>query len=92
MWCKINLEFAIKNGDGVAKDMNESVIWHRKAAEQGYAQTQYNLGLCLVNGWGVAKDDKEAGKWISQSYKQGFMMSQYSLSKSNLGFCSVPLQ
>ena len=80
------------SGIGRNTDQAEAVKWHRKAAEQGYAQAQYNLGLCLVNGWGVAKDEKEAGKWISQSYKQGFMMSQYSLSKSNLGFCSVPLQ
>ena len=30
--------------------------WYRKAAEQNYAEAQYNLGVCYYNGQGVAKD------------------------------------
>ena len=33
-----------------------------KAAEQGNAEAQYNLGMCYANGDGVAKDMKEAVK------------------------------
>ena len=33
------------NGDGVPKDAAESAQWYRRAAEQGYAGAQYNLGV-----------------------------------------------
>ena len=38
----------------------EAVRWYRKAAEQGHAEAQYNLGSCYDNGDGVAKDEIEA--------------------------------
>ena len=34
------------DGEGVAKDQVEAAKWFRKAAEQNYAQAQYNLGVC----------------------------------------------
>ncbi len=34
-----------ENGEGVAKDDKQAVYWYRKAADQGYASAQYNLGL-----------------------------------------------
>ena len=33
-----------------------------KAAEQGNAEAQYNLGMCYANGDGLAKDMKESVK------------------------------
>jgi TPR repeat protein len=35
------------NGKGVPKDDAEAVKWFRKAAEQGYADAQYDLGLSM---------------------------------------------
>ena len=32
------------NGDGVPKDAVQAVSWYRKAAEQGNASAQFNLG------------------------------------------------
>ena len=32
-------------GQGVQKDYKEAVKWYRKAAEQGYAKAQFNLGF-----------------------------------------------
>ena len=40
-----------------AKDKAEAVKWFSKAAEQGHAVAQYNLGECYLNGCGVAKDE-----------------------------------
>ena len=34
----------------------EAVRWYRKAAEQGHARAQCNLGYCYANGQGVTKD------------------------------------
>ena len=52
-----------QEGRGVAKNDEEAVKWYRKAAEQGCAKAQYNLGVRYANGEGVPKNDVEAYKW-----------------------------
>ena len=47
----------------------EAVKWYRKAAEQGHAEAQFNLGCCYANGQGVAKDKVEAYAWFSMAAK-----------------------
>ena len=41
-------------GQGVVKDEEEAAKWFRKAADQGYAPAQYNLGGMYTKGNGVA--------------------------------------
>jgi myo-inositol-1-phosphate synthase len=67
---------------GVTKDEVEAVKWYGKAAEQGYAEAQYNLGCCYANGTGVTKDEVEAVKWFRKAAGQGYAEAQY-----NLGLC-----
>lgn len=55
------------NGWGVAKDQVEAVKWFRKAAVQGYAVSQKQLGDCYMNGWGVTKDQAVAIKWFRKA-------------------------
>ena len=64
------------------KDYQEAVKWYRKAAEQGLAEAQYNLGLCYEGGDGVKKDYQEAVKWWRKAAEQGLAEAQY-----NLGLC-----
>ena len=45
--------------------------WYRKAAEQGYAEAQYELGNCYEKGWSVAQDDQEAVKWYRKAAEKG---------------------
>ena len=54
----------------------------KKAAEQGYAQAQYNLGVCYANGDGVEKNPTEAVKWYRKAAEQGDALAQ-----CNLGVC-----
>ena len=56
---------------GVPKDAAEAVKWYRAAAEQGYAQAQYNLGVCYYNGEGVKRDRQEAKKWLRKAADGG---------------------
>ena len=67
------------NGDGVPKDSFEAVKWYRKAAEQGHADAQYNLGLAYRYGRGVPKDDAEAVKWYWKAAEQGDAEAQGNL-------------
>jgi TPR repeat protein len=58
-------------GLGVGQDDAEAVIWFRKAAEQGHAQAQYNLGWMYANGQGVAQDHAEPAIWYRKAAEQG---------------------
>ena len=53
------------------QDYAEAVKWYRKAAEQGYADAQYNLGSCYYNGKGVPQNYAEAVKWYCKAVGQG---------------------
>ena len=64
------------------KNYTEAVKWYRKAAEQGHAGAQNNLGYCYKNGYGVTKDYAEAVKWYRKAAEQGNDLAQY-----NLGVC-----
>ena len=43
------------NGDGVLKDYKQALKWFTKAAEQGYADAQYNLGIMYIEWRGCFK-------------------------------------
>jgi len=51
----------------------------RKAAEQGDAIAQFNLGLCYALGLGVPKDDVKAVKWYRKAADQGEAVAQWNL-------------
>ena len=60
-----------QNGRGVAQDYAEAMRWYRKAADQGNAVAQYNLGGLYENGRGVAQDYAEAMRWYRKAADQG---------------------
>ena len=47
------------------QDDAEAVRWYRLAAEQGYANAQYNLGVSYDDGLGVPQDNIEAHMWLN---------------------------
>ena len=53
--------------------------WFRKAANQGNAHAQYNLGVMYNNGKGVTQDYKEAIKWHRKAANQGYVHAQNNL-------------
>ena len=60
-----------EQGHGVPQDYAEAVKWYRKAADQGDAFAQYNLGVMYDNGEGVPQDQAEAVKWYRKAAEQG---------------------
>jgi hypothetical protein len=67
------------NGRGVEKDYVEAVKWYRKAAEQGDAKAQLNLGASYAKGDGVNKDTVQATKWYRKAAEQGEVVAQAAL-------------
>ncbi len=70
--------------DGVAaynsKNYKKAAEFFQKAAEQGNASAQYNLGVMYDNGQGVKKDYKKAIELYKKAAEQGNASAQ-----SNLG-------
>jgi TPR repeat protein len=53
------------NGEGVPEDDATAVMWYTKAAEQGHAIAQFNLGFMYANGDGVPEDNISAYMWLN---------------------------
>ena len=51
-----------------------------KAAEQGDAEAQFNLGAMYANGAGVELDIVEAVKWYRKAAEQGHATAQCNLA------------
>ena len=68
-------------GLGVTEDDAEAVKWYRKAADQGHASAQYNLGLMYQYGKGVPENKSEALKWYRKAAAQGHEKAQNKLKE-----------
>ena len=55
-------------GDGTLKDPKKAFYWYEKAANQGDAFAQFNLGVSYFHGEGTIVDKKKAAYWIEQAY------------------------
>ena len=59
------------NGRGVPRDYAAAMSWYRKAAEQGHASAQNNLGLMYGKGQGVTQDYVQAHMWWNLAAAKG---------------------
>ena len=48
-----------------------AVEWYEKAAKQGYANAQFNLGVMYEHGNGVEQSDSLAMRWYGRAAAQG---------------------
>ncbi len=69
------------NGEGVRSDASQAAHWYRKAAEQGHAGAQSNLGASYLFGTGVPIDSRAAVEWFRKAAEQGHAGGQ-----ANMGF------
>jgi TPR repeat protein len=58
------------------KNYVAAVEWTRKAADQGFAAAQCDLGMTYDRGWGVAKSPSLAREWCRKAAMQGFALAQ----------------
>ena len=57
-------------GEGVKQDYAKALEWFQKAAEQGYATAQNNLGSMYYNGQGVKVNYAKAAEWFQKAAQQ----------------------
>ena len=67
------------DGQGVPQDDSQAFVWYTKAAEQGFAKAQFNLGVMYDNGQGIPQDDSQAVAWYKKAAEQGDASAQYNL-------------
>ena len=89
---KLNLtwEMIYKNAEGVPQNYEEATKWHQKAAEQGFAEAQFNLGVMYTNAEGVSQNYEEAAKWYLKAAEQGFTEAQFNLGMIYTNAQGVP--
>ena len=61
----------LEQGDGVEKDLSAALKWYLRAANQGHAAAQNNLGNLYHEGQGVEKDMAQVFKWWGLAAIQG---------------------
>jgi TPR repeat protein len=68
---------------GNERNLGEAAKWYRRAADQGYAVAQFNLGRMYDNPYlgvpGVGQDYVEAAKWYRKAADQNFAPAQFNL-------------
>jgi len=71
-WAQSDLADYYVDGFVIDKDLGSAAFWYRKAAQQGYAPAQTNLGWLYFNGYeGVAPNRAVAVHWFSEAAAQG---------------------
>ena len=81
VFAQASAAWGYREGYGTAVDHVEAVKWVRKAAEQGFARAQYDLGLMYQFGRGVERSNEKAVEWYLKAAEQGLARAQ-----CNLGF------
>ena len=79
VFAQASAAWGYREGYGTAVDHVEAVKWVRKAAEQGYASAQCNLGLMYEDGRGVEQSYEKAVEWYLKAAEQGYARAQFWL-------------
>jgi len=65
-----------RKGRGVPQDNVQARQWYEKAATQGQAKVQYNLGTLYLNGGGAPKDYQQVLRWFRMAADLGEALAQ----------------
>jgi TPR repeat protein len=84
-------ELLTEGKPGVTVDVVEAAALFRKAAIQGFAAGQVNLGLMLEHGQGVIRDEAEAARWYRRAALEGFAEGQHNLARVYAAGKGLPL-
>ncbi|KAF9154485.1 hypothetical protein BG015_000772 [Linnemannia schmuckeri] len=79
-----------RDDKGVPQDYQAAMDWYLKAAEQGHADSHYNIGVLYDYGraqhWGaydydhgVSQDYTKAAEWYTKTADQGYELAKKAL-------------
>jgi TPR repeat protein/transglutaminase-like putative cysteine protease len=64
---------------GLTQDYAQALAWYRKAAEQNFAEAQFNVGRMFYRGLGTPQDYAMALSWFRKAANQNIGSAQYFL-------------
>ena len=64
---------------GTHQDYAKALSWYWKAADQGHAGAQFNVGIFYANGHAVPRDMAVAAEWWRSAAMQGHVEAQFNL-------------
>ena len=67
------------HGQGMDVNYKKAIEWYEKAAEQGNAAAQNNLGLIYTHGNGVDVNYQKAIEWYEKAAEQGNAQAEFNL-------------
>jgi TPR repeat protein len=67
------------------RTLTEAVEWIRHAAENGYADAQYELGRASEDGQGMPRDTEEARRWYRKAADAGHAEARAALDRLSEG-------
>jgi len=70
------------NGQRVVQNQAEASKWFRKAAEQGDADVQFNIGISYHTGQSVSQDFAKVLRWYRMAAEQGLAEAQLNIGIS----------
>ena len=70
LWCDLGEMYMAADGN-----FELAAFWFSKAAEQGYAEAQYNLAVAYRFEFGVPENLNEALRWCQLAAEQGHAMA-----------------
>ncbi len=62
--CQFYVGMLLKSGQAGETDMEEGVVWLRRAAQQGHTEAQYEMGAAYKLGQGVRRNRVLAMAWF----------------------------
>ena len=75
----INLANLYEQGQGVKRDLTQSIAWLRKAADLDDTRGQFQLAMAYEKGLGVERDLQQAAYWLEKAAVQGDGTAQFNL-------------
>ncbi len=91
-WADVQIQVAImylRGTYGAPQDHATAAAWFRRAAEQGDARAQFDLGVMYNIGKGVPHDDAAAA-WSRKAAEQGHGFAQHSVGLMYFNGRGVP--
>jgi TPR repeat protein len=79
-----------QDGQDGQRDLPLALGWLRRAARQGLAEAEYELGTCYLEGRGVAKNRSRAGEWYDKAAQQGYALAQHAMGEAVLEDAAEP--
>jgi TPR repeat protein len=66
-------------GDRVAQDYREAILWFRKAGDRNFGDALFQLGWIYEHGLGISQDYHEAMAWFLKAADQGIDRAQCAI-------------